>query len=133
MDVRHYLFYKPGASVLSLLIMMAGLAGCAGSLQPVQTPVEVTPPPATSPLWDELSELRQDDWFYLLNLGNEALDWRLRAIDSAVDSIDLQTFIWALDGSGNAIRVVDAVRCLSLHILPLPYVLAGAANTNGPD
>ena len=46
MDVRHYLFYKLGASVLSLLIMMGGLAGCAGSLQPVQTPVEVTPPPA---------------------------------------------------------------------------------------
>jgi len=104
MDVRHYLFYKLGASALSLLIMMAGLAGCAGSLQPVQTPVEVTPPPAASPLWDELSDLRQDDWFYLLNLGNEALDWRLRAIDSAVDSIELQTFIWALDGSGSAIR-----------------------------
>jgi putative cardiolipin synthase len=93
-----------GPSLLMLLALTAFLSGCAGTLKPVETPVEVTPPPADAPLWEELADLRQDDWFYLLNIGSEALDWRLRAIDSAVDSIDLQTFIWDLDGAGDEIR-----------------------------
>jgi putative cardiolipin synthase len=54
--------------------------------------------------WQALNAVRQDDWFHLLNTGSDALDWRLRAIDSAEDSIDLQTFIWDLDGSGGAIK-----------------------------
>ena len=54
--------------------------------------------------WQTLNAVRQDDWFHLLNTGSDALDWRLRAIDSAEDSIDLQTFIWDLDGSGGAIK-----------------------------
>lgn len=86
-------------------LLLAGLlSGCAGTLQPVDTPDEFTPPPADARVWRELETLRQDDWFYLLNIGSEALDWRLRAIDSAVDSLDLQTFIWELDGSGTAIK-----------------------------
>jgi len=54
--------------------------------------------------WQALNTVRQDDWFHLLNTGSDALDWRLRAIDSAEGSIDLQTFIWDLDGSGAAIK-----------------------------
>ncbi len=41
-----------------------------------------------------------DDWYVLLNDGPGALDWRLRAIDSATDSIELQTFLWSFDISG---------------------------------
>ncbi len=40
----------------------------------------------------------------MLNVGSEAFDWRLKAIDSAVDSIDLQTFIWELDAVGHQVR-----------------------------
>ena len=80
------------------------LAGCATGLKPVDTPEEFTPPPSHAAQWEALDAVREDDWFHLLNTGGDALEWRLRAIDSAVDSIDLQTFIWDLDGSGELIR-----------------------------
>ena len=80
------------------------LHGCAGSLKPVESPLEVTPPPSEAPKWQKLEAIRNDDWFHLLNIGSEAFDWRLRAIDSAVSSIDLQTFIWELDAVGHEIQ-----------------------------
>lgn len=89
---------------LALLGLILALAGCAAGLQPVVSPVEITPEPSQAELWQELEAVRQGDWFHLLNTGSEALDWRLRAIDSAVGSIDMQTFIWDLDGSGAAIK-----------------------------
>jgi putative cardiolipin synthase len=88
------------ASVLAAMLMQ----GCAGSLQPVESPVETTPPPAQAAQWQTLEALREDDWFKILNIGSEAFDWRLRAIDSATDSIDFQTFIWELDGVGQNVR-----------------------------
>lgn len=80
------------------------LSGCAGGLQPVESPVELTPRPSVASQWQELEAIRPDDWFHVLNVGSEAFDWRLRAIDSAVDSIDLQTFIWELDAVGHQVR-----------------------------
>ena len=80
------------------------LGGCATGLKPVDVPDEFTPPPSQAAQWEALDAVREDDWFHLLNTGREALEWRLRAIDSAVESIDLQTFIWDLDGSGELIR-----------------------------
>lgn len=84
--------------------MAALLAGCAGGLQPVESPDEFTPQPAVAVQWQALEAIRQDDWFHVLNIGSEAFDWRLRAIDSAVGSIDLQTFIWELDAVGHQVR-----------------------------
>lgn len=80
------------------------LQGCAGGLEPVEAPVEWTPAPSAAPLWQALEATRQDDWFHVLNVGSEAFDWRLRSIDSAVDSIELQTFIWELDAVGHQVR-----------------------------
>jgi putative cardiolipin synthase len=94
----------PIRSSFALAVTLILLAGCAGGLQPVESPVEVTPPPSHAAQWQALEAVRQDSWFHVLNLGSEALDWRLRAIDSALESIDLQTFIWDLDGSGAAVR-----------------------------
>jgi len=87
-----------------LLLAVLIASGCAGRLQPVEMPVEMTPPPSHSAKWEHLSGIHQGDWFHALNQGDEALDWRLRAIDSAVESIDLQTFIWELDGAGALVR-----------------------------
>jgi len=89
---------------ISLSVLILLLTGCAAGLQPVDSPLEVTPAPSQAMQWQELDAIRRDDWFHVLNLGREALDWRLRAIDSAVESIDMQTFIWDLDGSGAAIK-----------------------------
>ena len=87
-----------------VLVCTALLAACAGGLRPVDAPVEMTPAPSEAAQWLELESLRDDNWFHVLNLGSEAFDWRLRAIDSATDSIDLQTFIWDLDAAGHQVR-----------------------------
>lgn len=77
-------------------------AGCA-SLEPVDLPPEHTAPPAHSQLWDSLDIDADGSWHVLLNDGPTALDWRLRAIDSASDSIEFQTFLWFFDQTGAAV------------------------------
>ena len=84
------------------LLGVAMLSACA-ALDPVELPPEYTPPPAATVSWEALGDYRHGDWYALLNDGPDALDWRLRAIDSATDSIDLQTFLWTFDTVGAVI------------------------------
>ena len=83
----------------ALSLLLTFIAGCA-SLRPVDLPEENTPPPARSQLWRAVAADMSRDWHVLLNEGPEALDWRLRAIASAADSIELQTFLWFFDLAG---------------------------------
>lgn len=92
--------YKWTIVGLGLLV----LAGCATRLQPLFLPPETTPEPSQSILWRELQSVRNDNWNYLLNDGATALDWRLRAIDSATESIEFQTFLWTIDTVGQAVE-----------------------------
>ena len=75
------------------------IAGCS-TLAPVDLPDEYSMNPAQSELWAQLAAVRSDDWLHLLNTGEEAIDWRLRLIDSATQSLDLQTFLWKDDETG---------------------------------
>ena len=55
-----------------------------------------------------------------LNTENKAMEWRLRAIDSATSSIDLQTFLWDDDPLGLAVvrHLFDAAdRGVQIRIL----------------
>ena len=92
-----------------LTVLTLFVSGCS-TLKPVQLPDEYTLPPSDAPLWQSLTAIRPDNWFMLLNDGKSALDWRLTAIDSAVESIDLQTFLWDFDTTGSLIldRLVSA-------------------------
>ena len=83
----------------SLMLLTLFAAGCT-SLKPVELAPEYTPPPAHTALWDTVSAASEKDWHVLLNEGPTALDWRLRAIDSASTSIDFQTFLWHFDTAG---------------------------------
>jgi putative cardiolipin synthase len=89
---------------LGAALIISLLSACASGLQPVESPVELTPPPSAAEQWHAVEAIRPDNWFHVLNVGSEAFDWRLRAIDSAVESIDLQTFIWELDPVGQLVR-----------------------------
>lgn len=80
------------------------LGACAGRLEPLEQAPQSALPPSHAERWEALAASREGDWFHLLNRGDEALDWRLRAIDSAGESIDLQTFIWELDQSGTLVH-----------------------------
>lgn len=85
------------------------LAGC-GTIQSVQLPDENAYAPADNAVWTAVAEVREGDWGELLNVGDEALEWRLRLIDSATESIDLQTFLWTDDTVGLVIlrHLLDA-------------------------
>ena len=104
-------------SCLSLFLFL--VAGCS-SLNPVAQEPEFTAPPAHTVIWDTLSAASNEDRHVLLNDGLTALDWRLRAIDSASDSIDFQTFLWHFDTTGaivldHVIRAAD--RGVTVRIL----------------
>ena len=88
-----------GQLVLLATLMLALLPGCR-TLDPLDLEKEVALPPAQAPLWEELEAVRPEDWTALLNTGQEALEWRLRMIDSATRAIDLQTFLWFDDEAG---------------------------------
>ena len=89
---------------IAICLGSLALTGCATGLDALSLPEESTPDPAESLLWHELQSVRNDDWNYLLNDGATALDWRLRAIDSATQSIAFQTFLWNVDTVGQAIE-----------------------------
>jgi putative cardiolipin synthase len=76
------------------------LITACSSLEPVQLPSEYTPAPAETSFWTSVHASPGEDWHVLLNNGPQALDWRLRAIDSATETIDLQTFLLKFDTTG---------------------------------
>ena len=103
----------------SFIFFILLTAGCA-SLDPIERPPEYTPPPAHTALWDTVGAAAKQDWHVLLNEGPVALDWRLRAIDSASTSIDLQTFLWHFDTAGAMVLdhlVAAADRGVTVRIL----------------
>lgn len=114
------------SGVLALLI-----TGCT-SLKPVDLPPEYTPAPSTGNVWNALDAGHRDDWFVLLNHGPTALDWRLRAIDTATESIDLQTFLWTFDTTGSLILdhlIAAADRGVMIKLLIDDTFLAGEGET----
>lgn len=88
---------------LLLAIAMGPLAtGCA-VVRPAVHMEESALPPSVDPFWTSLAATAPGDRFHPLNRGDEALAWRLRAIDTATRSVDLQTFLWRPDASGREI------------------------------
>ena len=69
------------------------LSSCSSHITPFLGTAEPALPPANSPTWSSITSLRSDDWFHLLDHGPNAVDWRLRVLDSATTSIDLQSFL----------------------------------------
>ena len=65
---------------------------------------KVEPAPALTAssdrFWRHIEADTGGDWFYLLSDNAEALDWRLRMIDSAHHAIDMETFLWKGDSGG---------------------------------
>ena len=105
--------------ITPILLTILLLSGCA-ALEPVDLEPEYAPAPAHTALWDAVGADGIASWHVLLNDGPGALDWRLRAIDSATTSIDLQTFLWHFDTVGSMVldHVVRAAdRGVNVRIL----------------
>jgi putative cardiolipin synthase len=93
------------AGSISVCLVVQLLTACATRLEPLSLPAETAPKPSQSILWRVLQTVRSDNWNYLLNDGVTALDWRLRAIDSATETIEFQTFLWTVDTVGQAVEL----------------------------
>jgi putative cardiolipin synthase len=103
------------------MLLAALLATGCTTLEPADLSPEYTPAPAYAALWDAVENVAPAaEWHALLNDGRTALDWRLRAIDSATASIDFQTFLWHFDRAGAAVldRIVRAAdRGVTVRVL----------------
>jgi len=103
MNGNPYTFFRLQTVLTGLLSLFAVLAAGCSALQPLDLPEQTSVPPAQTKVWSELAAVRSDNWLHLLNSGEEAIDWRLRLIDSASLSLDLQTFLWDFDHTGQTI------------------------------
>lgn len=107
------------SAALGFVFFLSLQTGCR-SLKPLSLPDETALPPAQTPLWQALDRERTDDWVSLLNTGEEAIDWRTRLMDSATESIDLQSFLWLDDAIGDSVLehlVAAADRGVRVRIL----------------
>ncbi len=108
------------ARVFGVFALLLVLAGCATVEPERDRPIEQALAPAPLEAWPGLAPLQDADHMAVLNLGREALQWRLRALRGATRSIDLQTFIWKDDGTGLALvreAVAAADRGVRVRVL----------------
>ena len=85
------------------MILAAVMAACATVKPERDRAREEALPPAPLAAWPALEGTASSDLFVPMNNGQVALDWRLRALQAATRSIDLQTFIWESDATGRAL------------------------------
>lgn len=114
-------------SVAFLTGVLLTLGACAG-LNPLFLALEQTGGPAVQGVWKQLGRANSENWQLVLNRNDDALDWRLRAIDSATTSLDLQTFLWEQDVVGSAVmyHVIQAAnRGVKVKLLVDDSFLAG--------
>ena len=120
---------------INLWGLIAGIviifSGCA-TIQPVDLPDETALKPAETEFWIALAAERPGNWFKLLNSGDEAIEWRLRLIDSATRSLDLQTFLWLEDTTGLTVlrHILDAAdRGVRVRLLLDDFFTVGESDT----
>ena len=105
-------------TLLAAVACMFLASGCATLEKNPDRDFSLTKDPAPDgPLADADNRVMQgrtpnESAFLLVPENDEALQWRLAMIDSAVKSIDIQTFIWANDEAGRLIakRLFDAAK-----------------------
>jgi cardiolipin synthase C len=88
------------ALCLTLLMLISACATVVPERDRVQ---ENALPAAPIAAWPALEAIYDTDLFVPMNNGQVALDWRLRALQAATRSVDLQTFIWQTDAAGLAL------------------------------
>lgn len=120
------IMYSKISKILPVVFLLL-VTGCT-HLKPLNLAPEESPVPSNAAIWRALDADHNDDWFVLLNDGPTALNWRLRAIDTATESIDMQTFLWTFDTSGALILdhlIAAAERDVKVKLLIDDTFLAG--------
>lgn len=86
-------------------LTLAAMLGCASPPAPPSRPSWALPPAASGPVAGVAQVLRErhgeaQSGFRLLRGNLEALQWRLALVDSAMQSLDLQYYVWFGDKVG---------------------------------
>ncbi len=99
------------------LLLLAGVSGCATLPEhpPLPPPSHAIPPQPGGALADVESglgaklEVAESGW-HLLDSNEEALRWRIAVVDAAEHSLDIQSYFWWEDETGDLLmkHVVDA-------------------------
>ncbi|MEP4076248.1 phospholipase D-like domain-containing protein [Haloferula sp.] len=100
------LFFRCYLPVLAITVMAGSVSSCRSipvNFEPA-TPTYSTPPATKGDAADFSRDWQQrggnKSGFLLVTENDESLQWRLALIDSAQSSIDLQTYLWSPDFSG---------------------------------
>lgn len=94
------------AVVVTCAMLVAGCAGTALKQEVVRPAPSYARPPATEGVLAAMAARiavehdPESSGFIALDGSKESLDWRLALIDSAVSSVDIQTYLWYADNSG---------------------------------
>ena len=111
---------RGGIRPVACVFLIALASACASVDPQVDRATEFTLDPAPLSSWPALEELPKGDLLVPMNDGQVALSWRLRALQAATSSIDLQTFIWQNDIAGRALTreiVTAADRGVKVRVL----------------
>jgi cardiolipin synthase C len=118
--------------LLSCLLLACSSASLKDSVQP--PPASSAMPPASHGL---LSDIARDIYqthgteysgFRVLDNSHDGLYWRLALIDSAVSSLDIQTYLWYPDFSGKLIlerAILAAERGVKVRLIVDDLILQG--------
>ena len=106
------------AAILTCAMLVAGCAATALKEDVVRPEASYAKPPATEGVLADIANRIMEEHgaersgFKALDGSKESLDWRLAFIDSAVSSVDIQTYLWYGDNSGRLVleRAVRAAQ-----------------------
>ncbi len=130
-------FFAHKALLSSALAAFFLLAGCSsGGMKKdlVQLPPSYALPPATTGILadvatDIMTEHGEEfSGFRVLDRSHAGLNWRLALIDSAVSSLDIQTYLWYPDVSGRLVlerAVLAAQRGVKVRLIVDDLLLQG--------
>jgi putative cardiolipin synthase len=106
------------AFIMACLLLGTGCAGTSLKEKVLRPEPSYAKPPATEGILADIANRivaehgQEYSGFKALDGSKEALDWRLALIDSAVSSVDIQTYLWYADNSGRLVleRAVRAAQ-----------------------
>jgi putative cardiolipin synthase len=106
------------AAIISCVMLVGGCAATALKENIARPEASYAKPPATEGILAEIANRITEEHgaehsgFKPLDGSKESLDWRLAFIDSAVSSLDIQTYLWYGDNTGRLVleRAVRAAQ-----------------------
>lgn len=121
-------------ALTATLLVLAGCATVTLDDEGVRPPPDFARAPATEGVLADMAQSifeahgPEHSGFLALDGSREALEWRIALIDSAVSSVDIQTYLWYPDNSGRLVlerAVLAAERGVHVRLIVDDLLTAG--------